>query len=130
KLLDYCQAAAKALGWQVPINYPLVGRDAFRTATGVHAAAIIKAQAKGDAWLADRVYSGVPAGTFGRKQEICIGYMSGTSNVTYWLKQRGIEPTKDLVDAILLAAKKSHHILSDDDVMAIVSRASNGSSTQ
>jgi 2-isopropylmalate synthase len=122
KLLDYCQATARAVGWQVPINYPLVGRDAFRTATGVHAAAIIKAQAKGDAWLADRVYSGVPAGTFGRKQEICIGYMSGASNVTYWLKQRGIEPTKPVVDAVLAAAKKSHHILSDDEVMSIVER--------
>jgi len=123
RLLDYCEAAARAMGWNVPINYPLVGRDAFRTATGVHAAAIIKAQAKGDAWLADRVYSGVPAGTFGRKQEICIGYMSGTSNVTYWLKQRGIEATKPLVDAILDVAKKAHHILGDDEVMAIVKRS-------
>jgi 2-isopropylmalate synthase len=123
KLLDYCEAVARAIGWDVPINYPLVGRDAFRTATGVHAAAIIKAQAKGDAWLADRVYSGVPAGTFGRHQEICIGYMSGASNVTYWLKQRNIEPTKALVDAILTAAKNGHHILSDDDVMAIVNRS-------
>ena len=70
----------------MPINYPLVGRDAFRTATGVHAAAIIKAMAKGDAWLADRIYSGVPAGMFGRKQEICIGFMSGASNVNYWLR--------------------------------------------
>ncbi|HEX9298296.1 MAG TPA: LeuA family protein [Polyangiaceae bacterium] len=120
RLLDYCQAAARAVGWDVPINYPLVGRDAFRTATGVHAAAIIKAQAKGDAWLADRIYSGVPAGTFGRKQEICIGYMSGTSNVTYWLKLRGIEPNKVLVDAILARAKDSHHILSDAEVMEIV----------
>src|SRR6185369_10278984 len=80
-LLDYCNVAAQAVGWNVPINYPLVGRDAFRTATGVHAAAIIKAEAKGDAWLADRIYSGVPAGMFGRKQEICVGYMSGASNV-------------------------------------------------
>lgn len=129
KLLDYCEVAARAIGWDVPINYPLVGRDAFRTATGVHAAAIIKAQAKGDAWLADRVYSGVPAGTFGRKQEICIGYMSGASNVTYWLKQRGIEPTKALVDAVLAAAKNSHHILSDDDVMKIVERERNARPT-
>jgi 2-isopropylmalate synthase len=120
KLLDYCQSAAHALGWQVPINYPLVGHDAFRTATGVHAAAIIKAQAKGDAWLADRIYSGVPAGTFGRKQEICIGYMSGASNVAYWLRQRGIESSKALIDAILSTAKKSDHILSDEEVMAVV----------
>jgi isopropylmalate/homocitrate/citramalate synthase len=120
KLLLYCEKAATALGWQVPINYPLVGRDAFRTATGVHAAAIIKAEAKGDAWLADRIYSGVPAGTFGRKQEICIGFMSGASNVTYWLKQRGIEPTKELVEAILVKAKGANHILSHEEVMAVV----------
>ena len=104
-LLEYCQTVAEAVGWHVPINYPLVGRDAFRTATGVHAAAIIKAQAKGDAWLADRVYSGVPAGMFGRKQEICIGYMSGASNVTYWLKSRNLEPSETRVKAILQKAK-------------------------
>jgi 2-isopropylmalate synthase len=119
-LLEYCRAAAEAVGWHVPINYPLVGRDAFRTATGVHAAAIIKAQAKGDAWLADRVYSGVPAGMFGRSQEICIGYMSGASNVTYWLRSRNIEPNEDLVRRILAKAKESDHILSDDEVLSIV----------
>jgi len=119
-LLEYCQAVAEAVGWQVPINYPLVGHDAFRTATGVHAAAIIKAQAKGDAWLADRVYSGVPAGMFGRKQEICVGYMSGASNVMFWLKQRSIEPTETLVKAILARAKESDHILRDEEVMEVV----------
>jgi 2-isopropylmalate synthase len=120
KLMRYCEVAARAVKWQVPINYPLIGRDAFRTATGVHAAAIIKAEAKGDAWLADRIYSGVPAGMFGRGQEICIGYMSGASNVTYWLRKRSIEPSKELVEAILAAAKKSDHIFEDDEVMAIV----------
>jgi 2-isopropylmalate synthase len=119
-LLEYANTAAQAVGWQVPINYPLVGRDAFRTATGVHAAAIIKAESKGDAWLADRVYSGVPAGMFGRKQEICVGYMSGMSNVNYWLRQRKIEPSKELVDAILAKAKTTDHILSDDEIQAVV----------
>jgi 2-isopropylmalate synthase len=122
KLVDYCQTVAQAVHWQIPLNYPLVGRDAFRTATGVHAAAIIKAMEKSDAWMADRVYSGVPAGMFGRHQEICIGFMSGASNVNYWLRGRGIEPSEDLVGAILQAAKAKTHILSDEDVMAIVSR--------
>lgn len=118
-LLEYCQTAARAVGWDVAINYPLVGDDAFRTATGVHAAAIIKAQAKGEDWLADRIYSGVPAGMFGRKQEICIGYMSGASNVSYWLREHGIEPSDDLVKQILERAKTSKHILTDDEVLAI-----------
>jgi 2-isopropylmalate synthase len=119
-MLEYCNTAAEAVGWDIPINYPLVGRDAFRTATGVHAAAIIKAQGKGDAWLADRIYSGVPAGMFGRKQEICVGYMSGASNVNFWLRQRRIEPSKELVEAILKKAKGSSHILSDEEILAVV----------
>ncbi len=123
KLTEYCQVAADAVGWQIPINYPLVGRDAFRTATGVHASAIIKAEQKGDAWLADRIYSGVPAGMFGRSQEIVVGFMSGASNVSYVLKKLGVEPSKDRVDAVLAAAKKADHILSDDEVRAAAALA-------
>lgn len=120
ELLNYCTAVARAVGWDVPINYPLVGDDAFRTATGVHAAAIIKAKAKGDEWLADRIYSGVPAGMFGRRQEICIGYMSGASNVGYWLRERGLEPEPTLVRRILEHAKRESHILTDAEVYAVI----------
>ena len=116
RLLSYCTKAADALGWSIPINYPLVGRDAFRTSTGVHAAAIIKAKNKGDAWLADRVYSGVPAGMFGREQEIGVGYMSGASNVNFWLRHRGIEPTPARVEAVLQRAKGQQHNLTDEEI--------------
>jgi 2-isopropylmalate synthase len=122
KLLEYCQTVARAVKWDVPINYPLVGRDAFRTATGVHAAAIIKAMAKGDTWLADRIYSGVPAGMIGRSQEICIGFMSGASNVNYWLKERNIPGDENLVSEILKAAKQQDHIMTEEEVMAVVKR--------
>jgi isopropylmalate/homocitrate/citramalate synthase len=121
-LVEYCETVARAVHWQVPPNYPLVGRDAFRTATGVHAAAIVKAMQKSDAWLADRVYSGVPAGMFGRHQEICIGFMSGASNVGYWLRERGLEASDDLVAAILQAAKSTTRILSDQDVLDVIKR--------
>jgi 2-isopropylmalate synthase len=120
KLLEYCQKVSKATDFPIPINYPLVGADAFRTSTGVHAAAIIKAQNKGDQWLADRIYSGVPAGMFGRKQEIEIGPMSGVSNVSYWLRSRSIEPVKELVDKIIASAKQSDHVLREDEVLALV----------
>jgi len=122
KLVEYCETVARAVHWQVPLNYPLVGRDAFRTATGVHAAAIVKAMQKNDVWLADRVYSGVPAGMFGRHQEIGIGFMSGASNVGYWLRQRNIEPSEELVAAILQVAKATTHILGDEEVMGIIAR--------
>ena len=103
-------------------QYPLVGHDAFRTATGVHAAAIIKAEKKGDSWLADRIYSGVPAGMFGKEQEIEIGHYSGESNVIYWLKRRGYEPKPELVSAVLAAAKRGNRVLSDEEVVAAIRR--------
>ncbi len=113
---------SSATRFPIGISYPVVGEDAFRTATGVHAAAIIKAQQKGEDWLADRVYSGVPAGMFGRKQEICVGPMSGISNVTYWLRENGVEESGLLIKAILQAAKKSDHNLSKEEVLAIIDR--------
>jgi 2-isopropylmalate synthase len=120
KLAELCEKVSKATQFPIPINYPVMGEDAFRTATGVHAAAIIKARQKGDAYLADRVYSGVPAGMFGREQEIVIGPMSGISNVTFWLKDRDIEPDQKLIDAILQTAKQSDHNLTEDEVRAVV----------
>ena len=122
KLGEYCETISKAVKWDIPISYPLVGRDAFRTATGVHASAVIKAMSKGDTWLADRIYSGVPAGMIGRTQEICIGFMSGASNVNYWLAQRHIQADDGLVAEILAAAKSLDHIMSEDEVMAVVKR--------
>ncbi|HEY5921667.1 MAG TPA: 2-isopropylmalate synthase, partial [Kofleriaceae bacterium] len=106
----------------VPIHpqYPLAGSDAFRTATGVHAAAIIKAEKKGHEWLADRIYSGVPAGMFGKEQQIEVGHYSGESNVVYWLKKRGYDPTKELVAAVLTAAKRGNRVLTDDEIIAVI----------
>ena len=122
KLSALATKVSTATRFPIPINYPVVGEDAFRTATGVHAAAIIKAQAKGDDYLADRVYSGVPAGMFGREQEICIGPMSGASNITYWLDKRGVAHDEGLVGAIMKVAKQSDHNLSDTEVRAVIDR--------
>lgn len=122
KLAALAAKVSAATRFPIPINYPVVGEDAFRTATGVHAAAIIKAKQKGDDWLADRVYSGVPAGMFGREQEIVIGPMSGISNVTFWLEAHGVEASGPLIKAILLSAKQSDHNLSTQEVMAVVDR--------
>ena len=122
KLLEYCETIARAVKWEIPISYPLVGRDAFRTGTGVHASAVIKAMAKGDTWLADRIYSGVPASMIGRAQEVCIGFMSGASNVNYWLTSRNIAVDDELVAEILKTAKSLDHMMTDDEVTAVVTR--------
>ena len=123
KLREYCEVASESIGVPIPPNYPIVGEDAFRTATGVHAAAVIKAQKKGHEWLADRVYSGVPAAMIGRQQEIEIGPMSGASNVEFWLRERGIEPDPGKVAAVLAAAKAADHVLTEDEVRAILDGA-------
>lgn len=119
-LVPWCRAVSEACGVEIPPQYPLVGDDAFRTATGVHAAAVIKAINKGDEDLADRVYSGVPAGWFGKHQAIEIGFMSGESNVVFWLKQRGIEAEPGLVEHIFGVAKATDHILSDGEILAAI----------
>ncbi len=119
-LPEYVAIVSKATDVPVPVNMPIVGRDAFRTATGVHAAAVIKAQRKGEAWLADRVYSGVPASWVGRAQEIEVGHMSGTSNVLYYLRNRGLPDGNEVVEAVLAAAKKSERLLSDAEIREVV----------
>jgi 2-isopropylmalate synthase len=119
-LPEYVDLAANATGVSVPINAPIIGRDAFRTATGVHASAVIKADKKGDAWLADRVYSGVPASWIGRQQEIEIGHMSGMSNVQYYLASRGLDNSHEVTQAVLQAAKKSARVLSEEEILEIV----------
>jgi len=107
----------------IPVSYPVFGKDAFRTGTGVHAAAVIKAINKGADWLADRVYSGVPAAWFGRRQEIEIGPMAGDSNIVFWLKQRKLEPVPALVAAIREKAKGSARMLTEEEVYAVVNGA-------
>lgn len=119
KLRDYCEKIAQAAGVPIPHNYPVVGSDAFRTATGVHAAAVIKAYKKNDVRLANTVYSGVPSHLFGLDQVIEIGPMSGKSNVIYWLEKRGIASTDDLVERIFSTAKQSDRVLADDEVLAL-----------
>lgn len=120
RLKEYCDVAADACGWTIPLNYPVFGRDAFRTATGVHAAAVIKSYRKGDRHLADIVYSGVPAGLFGLEQVIEIGPMSGKSNVIYWLEKRGIEPSEERVNRVYEHAKKSSAVLEEKEIMQLV----------
>ena len=117
---SYVQKVSEAVNISIPINYPVFGEDAFRTATGVHAAAIVKAQRAGHHELADLIYSGVPANPFGLTQTIEIGRMSGKSNVIYYLEQRGIKASENLVSSILSAAHQSNSVLSEEQLQALI----------
>ncbi|MFZ0880704.1 MAG: LeuA family protein [Candidatus Acidiferrales bacterium] len=123
KLKEYSEAVSRATHTPIPPNYPVVGRDAFRTATGVHAAAIVKAFRKNDRDLADSIYSGVPSHLFGLEQIIEIGPLSGRSNVIYWLEKRGIAATDERVDRIFAAAKQAQQILTEEEVRSLVDAA-------
>ncbi len=114
---EYVQASSTSLNVPIPRGYPVFGKDAFETSTGVHASAVIKALRKGDAWLANRVYSGVPADLFGLEQVIAVGPMSGRSNVIWFLEKRGIEPTDERVQRVLELAKTTPRQLTDEEVL-------------
>jgi 2-isopropylmalate synthase len=123
RLKDYCQTVSRATGVPIPANYPVVGEDAFRTATGVHAAAVIKAYKKNDIELANTVYSGVPSHVFGLEQVIDVGPMSGKSNILYWLEHRSIPASDELVERIYKRAKASDHTLSETEILECVEQS-------
>jgi isopropylmalate/homocitrate/citramalate synthase len=123
KLKDYCVTVSRATGVPIPKNYPVVGADAFRTATGVHAAAIIKAYKRNDVVLANTVYSGVPSHEFGMEQTIEVGPMSGKSNVLFWLERRGIPAADEVVDRVYQKAKQSDHTLTEEEILECVGTA-------
>src|SRR6266487_1295282 len=123
KLREYCDTVSRATGVPIPPNYPVVGEDSFRTATGVHAAAVIKAYKKNDTELADAVYSGVPAKLFGLEQIIDVGPMSGKSNVLFWLERHGVPADDAAVERIYKRAKASDHTLSEAEILACVETA-------
>jgi len=123
RLKDYCQTVSRATGVPIPANYPVFGEDAFRTATGVHAAAVIKAYKKNDIELANTVYSGVPSHVFGLEQVIDVGPMSGKSNILYWLEHRNLPASDDLVERIYKRAKASDHTLSEAEILECVEQA-------
>jgi isopropylmalate/homocitrate/citramalate synthase len=118
RLKEYCEAVSRATGVPIPKNYPVMGDDAFRTATGVHAAAVIKALRKNDVELANTVYSGVPSHFFGMEQVIEIGPMSGKSNIIFWLERKGLPVADETVDRIFRRAKQSNRLLTEQEILA------------
>jgi len=119
-LVAYVRKVSEYTGVPIPASYPLCGRDAFRTATGVHAAAVIKAEQRGGHELADQVYSSVSAREFGLQQEIAIGHYSGRSNVVWWLSVHGYEARDEVVERLLGHAKQQDHTLSDEEIHAFL----------
>jgi 2-isopropylmalate synthase len=121
-LMAYVETVSEACAVPIPDNYPVVGKDAFRTATGVHAAAVVKAWKRGDVDLMDAVYSAIPASLVGRRQMIEVGPMSGKSNVVFWLEQHGIPCSDPVIDRVFAKAKSSTTVLTEAEILAEVYR--------
>ncbi|HTI43965.1 MAG TPA: LeuA family protein [Vicinamibacterales bacterium] len=130
RLDELVRTVAEATGEPIPDNYPVFGRDAFRTATGVHAAAVVKAFRKGDPELMDTVYSGVPAQMVGRSQQIEVGPLSGKSNVVFWLEQHGFVPEEEVVDRVFRRAKSSQRVLTEQEILDEIHVAQTYASTR
>ena len=121
-LSEYMKKAHEYVGVALPRNYPVFGEDAFETGTGVHASAVVKAMAKGNHWLADRVYSGVPAGDYGLQQIIRIGHMSGRSNITWWLSQNNYPVNDEIIEYLFEIAKSQRRMMTDEEVHSEISK--------
>jgi isopropylmalate/homocitrate/citramalate synthase len=120
-LPEYCRLASRALGLRIPANHPVVGADAFRTASGIHAAAILRAEQRGDRELAELTYSSLPAAAFGLEQRYALSSMSGHAMVRHWLEQHGYDPTDEaLVESLLAAARQADRAMSDAEVERVV----------
>jgi 2-isopropylmalate synthase len=119
---EYVSVAARMLGVEVPASAPVVGRDAFRTSTGVHASAILKARRRGDRRIEDLVYSAVPAAWLGRGQEVEVGPLSGAANVRCWLADHGYPDDPSVVSRILEAAKRADRTLDDESLHVLAGR--------
>lgn len=115
---EYVERTARLLGVEVPASHPVFGRDAFRTATGVHAAAIVKALHAGRTDLADRVYAPLSAAEVGRGQVVEIGHYSGRANLRAWLVEHRLEPSEERIEALWDLAKASSTTLSEEQVLA------------
>ena len=124
RLAEYCRLVSQALGLTIPTNQPVVGSDAFRTASGIHAAAILRAEERGDTELAELTYSSLPASVFGLAQQFALSPMSGHASVRHWLREHGHDPTDEpLVEALLAAAKQADRALSDGEAERVVRAA-------
>ncbi|MCX7894445.1 MAG: hypothetical protein N2447_00605 [Thermoanaerobaculum sp.] len=110
---------AQLLGVSVPPNAPAVGHDAFRTATGVHASAILKAKEQGRWDLAEWVYAPFPPSAVGGLLEVEVGPYSGAANVRHWLWTHGWPLKPQLVRRILEVAKSRSQPLTDEELEAL-----------
>jgi len=98
-------------GIRAPVNAPVVGRNAFWHASGVHGDAVDKSQRSGFTTRGGvdggSIYACYNPAAVGRKEEMGVdGQLIGRANVKYRLAEFGISVPDDVVPAIVRAVKE------------------------
>lgn len=117
-LMAYVHDAARFLDVPVPVGFPVIGQDAFRTGTGVHAAALVKSRPFGVA-MEDAIYSGVPAGLVGRSQEIVVTTLSGRNGIRSVLIGLDLPHDEVTVQRVFDYAKAGNRRVGEDELRRV-----------
>lgn len=110
KLLpDLYSLVSRFTGISAPVNFPIVGKNAFTHCAGIHTHA---------AMINPSHYQSLNPDILGRKTEICLDHMSGFSSVKYVMKQLGINADKETItrvlDEVKLVGRKGRTVDQDE----------------
>jgi len=83
-------------GVPIPVNFPVVGKNAFTHCAGIHTHA---------ATINPMHYQSLDPSIVGRRTEICLDHMAGLSSVIYAMEQIGINADKELAIKVLNEVK-------------------------
>ncbi|MHA1383854.1 MAG: LeuA family protein [Candidatus Helarchaeota archaeon] len=97
KLVELCDLVAKYAGIPIHVNKPIVGMNAFRHESGIHAHGVLSHP---------HIYEMIPHSLLNRKSEFAFGKFSGTAVVLEEvLTPHGIKPNKQQLREITLRVK-------------------------
>lgn len=115
KLLpDLYSLVSRFANFSVPVNFPIIGRNAFTHCAGIHTHA---------AMINPLHYQSLNPDIIGCKTEVCLDHMSGFSSVKYAIKQLGIDADNDLIKRVLDEVKlvgRKGRIVDKDELKYIV----------
>ena len=110
KLLpDLYLLVSKFTDISIPVNFPIVGKNAFTHCAGIHTHA---------AMINPLHYQSLDPNILGRKTEICLDHMSGFSSVKYAVEKLGVNADKNLItrvlDEVKLVGRKGRTVDQDE----------------
>ncbi|MEM4848288.1 MAG: 2-isopropylmalate synthase [Ignisphaera sp.] len=96
KIRKVVEKVSEYFGIAVPVNKPIVGRNAFAHESGIHVHGVLSHPL---------TYEPIDPSIVGAERLIVLGKHSGRHAVEYILKQMGIEPKEEVVTKVLKIVK-------------------------